>query len=80
MNGNVLGNKTSQSRQAFRAYIRYFPFTSGQPKLNQLYTKQYEVTLTYQVRLFTGKVYLFYANPKYTFTHILYNGKRDLSR
>ena len=31
MNGNVFGNKTSHSRQAFRAHIRPFPFSSGQP-------------------------------------------------
>ena len=31
MNGNVLGNKTSHSRQAFRVHIRPFPFSSGQP-------------------------------------------------
>ena len=27
----VNGNKTSHSRQAFRAHIRPFPFSSGQP-------------------------------------------------
>ncbi len=31
MNGNVSGNKTSHSRQAFRTHIRPFPFSSGQP-------------------------------------------------
>jgi hypothetical protein len=31
MNGNVFGNKTSHSQQAFRAYIRPFSFSSRQP-------------------------------------------------
>ena len=29
MNGNVIGNKISHSRQAIRAHIRPFPFSSG---------------------------------------------------
>ncbi len=31
MNGNVFGNKTSLSQKAFRAHIRPFPLSLGQP-------------------------------------------------
>ncbi len=31
MNGNLFGNKSGHSRQAFRAHNRPFPFSSGQP-------------------------------------------------